>query len=86
MDKPDDIVWLYKVYDTKEMSAKELQKELDFWTNHEMPHYLIAQDGKLIVRYQSGLLREGYFRHKLMMKLKADKIAESKNNTFKGGA
>lgn len=77
MDRPDDIVWLYKVYDTKKMSAKELQHHLDTWSNHEMPHELIVQDTKLIVRYQSMLLRQAYFKNKL------DKVLK---NTFNGGA
>lgn len=86
MDKPDDIVWLYKVYETKEMSAEELQSQLDFWSNHEMPHELIAQDTKLIVRYQSGLLREAYFWNKLQKTLKEQREKEKFKNTFNGGA
>lgn len=82
MDRPDDIVWLYKVYDTKEMSAKELQHHLDTWSNHEMPHELIVQDTKLIVRYQSGLLREAYFWNKLQKRLKEQR----QKDTFKNAA
>lgn len=66
MDKPDDIVWLYKVYDTKEMPAGELQNHLDYWSNHVMPHELIPQGDKLIVRYQSGLKREAFFKQQLV--------------------
>lgn len=57
----EEVVWLYKVLDTDNMSAEQLQQELDKWSNHVMPHELIQQDGKLIIKFQSGLKRDAYF-------------------------
>lgn len=57
----EEVVWLYKVLDTEKMSAEELQSELDRWSNHVMPHELIQQGNKLIVKFQSGLTRRAFF-------------------------
>lgn len=57
----EEVVWLYKVLDTDNMSAEQLQQELDKWSNHVMPHELIQQYGKLIIKFQSGLKRDTYF-------------------------
>lgn len=60
----EEIVWLYRVLDTKNMSAEQLQSELDKWSNHITPHELIQQDGKLIIKFQSMLTRQAYFAAK----------------------
>lgn len=57
----EEVVWLYKVLDSKNMSVNELQVELDKWSNSVMPHELIQQDDKLIIKYQSVLNRNAYF-------------------------
>lgn len=56
----EEVVWLYKVLDVKNMTNEQLQKELDNWSNHITPNELIQQDGKLIVKYQSMLKRNAY--------------------------
>lgn len=56
----EDVVWLYKVLEAEKMSAKELQSELDRWSNHYTPHELIKQGDKLIIKYQSALNRSAY--------------------------
>ena len=57
----EDIVWLYKVLDAKEMTHEQLQNELDRWSKHITPHELIQQGDKLIIKYQSGLNRKAFF-------------------------
>lgn len=57
----EEVVWLYKVLDTDNMSAEQLQQELDKWSNSITPHELIQQGDKLIVKFQSGLKRDAYF-------------------------
>lgn len=58
----EEIVWLYSVIDTKEMSAKELQSRLDEFSNHVMPHEIYkVENGLIVIRFQSGLKRQAYF-------------------------
>lgn len=58
----EDVVWLYKVYDTSGMTADQLQDELNKWSNNVTPHEVIGMNGNLlIIKYQSGLNRKGYF-------------------------
>lgn len=57
----EEVVWLYKVLDTDNMTAEELQAELDRWSNNVMPHELIQQNDKLVIKFQSGLKRDAYF-------------------------
>lgn len=59
--KDEDVVWLYKVFDTTEMEKDSLQKELDNFSNGIAPHEVVHSDGKLlVVRFQSLLNRNAY--------------------------
>lgn len=59
----EEIVWLYKVIDTKEMNVKTLQAELDKWSNSITPHEVLkVENGLIVIRFQSALKRQAYFK------------------------
>ncbi|MBE9894818.1 hypothetical protein G8C15_05635 [Enterococcus casseliflavus] len=61
--KDEDVVWLYRVFDTSEMGKDELQKELDKFSNSLTPHEIAHSDGHLlVVRFQSALTRNAYLK------------------------
>ncbi len=62
MDK--DAVWLYSVIDHKNMNIEELQAILNKWSDDPTPHELLICGDKMIMKFQSGLLRSAYFAQK----------------------
>lgn len=59
----EDVVWLYKVFDTSEMEKDELQRELDKFSNSLTPHEIAHSNGNLlVVRFQSALNRNAYLK------------------------
>lgn len=59
--KDEDVVWLYKVFDTSEMGKDELQEELNKFSKGIAPHEIVHSDGKLLViRFQSLLNRNAF--------------------------
>lgn len=61
----EEIVWLYKVYDVSKITAEDLQKELDKWSESIMPHETVGMNDRLlIIRYQSMFNRNGWIEQK----------------------